>query len=62
MKTIQEVKEAKGKLEQDISSLIFKFEKENEVAVSSLDMETVGVCNGVGLHTELIEIKVTIEL
>lgn len=49
MKTIQEVKNAKKKLEEDISSLISQFEKENEVSVSSMGMETVGFCNGTGL-------------
>ena len=50
MKTIQEVKNAKKKLEEDISSLISQFEKENEVSVSSMGMETVGFCNGTGLN------------
>lgn len=45
MKTIQEVKNAKKKLEEDISSLISQFEKENEVSVSSMGMETVGFCD-----------------
>lgn len=62
MKTIQEVKNAKKKLEQEISFLISKFEKENGVAVSSLEMETVGVCSGVGINYESTDIKVTIEL
>lgn len=62
MKTIQEVKNAKKKLEQDISSLIAQFEKENEVSVSSLEMETIGYCNGAGFNAECIEVKVTVKL
>lgn len=62
MKTIQEVKNAKKKLEQDISSLISRFEKENDVSVSSLEMETIGYCNGTGFNAECIEVKVTVEL
>ena len=59
MKTIQEVKNAKKKLEEDISSLISQFEK---VSVSSMGMETVGFCNGTGLNAVCVEVKVTVEL
>lgn len=62
MKTIQEVKNAKKKLEQDISSLIAQFEKENGVSVSSLEMETIGYCNGAGFNVECIEVKATVKL
>lgn len=62
MKTIQEVKNAKKKLEQDISSLIAQFEKENGVSVSSLETETVGYCNGAGFNVECIEVQVTVKL
>ncbi|MEF3427963.1 hypothetical protein [Bacteroides cellulosilyticus] len=62
MKTIQEVKNAKKKLEQDISSLISQFEKENEVSVSSLEMEAIGFCNGTGIDMKCIDVKVTVEL
>lgn len=62
MKTIQEVKNAKKKLEEDISSFISQFEKENEVSVSSMGMETVGFCNGTGLNAVCVEVKVTVEL
>lgn len=62
MKTIQEVKNAKKKLEQDISSLISQFEKENEVSVSSLEMEAVVFCNGTGIDMKCIDVKVTVEL
>lgn len=62
MKTIQEVKNAKKKLEQEISSLISQFEKENEVSVSSLEMESIGFCSGTGLNMKCVEIKVTVEL
>lgn len=62
MKTIQEVKNAKKKLEQDISSLISQFEKDNEVSVSSLEMEAVVFCNGTGLNAVCVEVKVTVEL
>lgn len=62
MKTIQEVKNAKKKLEQNISSLISQFEKENEVSVSSLETETVGYCNGIGFNLECIEVKVVVKL
>lgn len=62
MKTIQEVKNAKKKLEENISSLISQFEKENEVSVSSMGMETVGFCNDTGLNAVCVEVKVTVEL
>lgn len=62
MKTIQEVKKAKKKLEQDISTLITQFEKENEVSVSSLKMETISFCSSTEFNVACVEIKVTVEL
>lgn len=62
MKTVQEVKEAKKNLEQSISSLISQFEKENDVSVSSLEMETIGICSGTGLNAKCVEIKIIVEL
>lgn len=62
MKTIKEVKEAKNELEKSIAVLITKFEQENDVEVSDLRMEKIGICTGVSLNAECITVKTTVEV
>ena len=62
MKTVKEVKEAKSKLEQSIAMLITKFEQENDVEVSDIMMDKIGIWNGVSLNAECITIKTTVEV
>ena len=62
MKTIKEVKEAKNELEKSIAVLITKFEQENDVEVSDLRMEKIGIYTGVSLNAECITVKTTVEV
>lgn len=62
MKTIKEVKEAKANLEKDISTLILKFEQENEVEVCDLQMEGYGIVYDTSLNERCIDVRVKVEL
>lgn len=62
MKTINEVKEAKNELEKSIAVLITQFEQANNVEVSDISMEKIGICSGVSLNAECITIKATVEV
>lgn len=62
MKTIKEVREAKNELEKSIAVLITKFEQDNDVEVSDIAMDKIGICNGVSLNAECITIKATVEV
>lgn len=62
LKTVKEVKEAKSELEKSISLLITKFEQDNDVEVSGITMEKIGIYNGVSLNAECLTIKTTVEV
>ncbi|MCB6712300.1 hypothetical protein LI160_01690 [Bacteroides xylanisolvens] len=62
MKTIKEVREAKNELEKSIAVLITQFEQANNVEVSDIRMDKIGICNGVSLNAECITIKATVEV
>lgn len=62
MKTIKEVREAKNELEKSIAVLITQFEQANNVEVSDIRMDKIGICNGVSLNAECITIKTTVEV
>lgn len=62
MKTIKEVREAKNELEKSIAVLITQFEQANNVEVSDIRMDKIGICNGVSLNAECITIKATVEI
>lgn len=62
MKTIKEVREAKNELEKSIAVLITQFEQANNVEVSDIRMDKIGICNGVSLNAECITIKAIVEV
>lgn len=62
MKTIKEVREAKNELEKSIAVLITQFEQANNVEVSDISMEKIGICSGISLNAECITIKATVEV
>ena len=62
MKTIQEMKEAKGKLEKDMMNLVFKFEQDYGVVISDVGIERCNHWSVSGRSALLNTIKVKVEL
>jgi hypothetical protein len=62
MRTIQEMKEAKSKLEKDMMDLVFKFEQDYGVVISDVGIERCTHWSVFGRSALLDTIKVKVEL